>query len=133
MMTSSATLVSLGAFLQGFRHAHRACCAMTMAGLGSKAQLYYQPVERTSYQAPYRPFKSHIHDVTCAGTVMVLCTPDAQRSFLSFFDSSAVRLTASMRRAISSARLVVIEGYMLELPGGCCPGMGSFFPGCGRL
>jgi sugar/nucleoside kinase (ribokinase family) len=51
------------------------------------------------------------------GTVMVLTTPDAHRSFLSFFDSGAVRMTPSMARAIRASRMVVIEGYMLELPG----------------
>jgi len=55
--------------------------------------------------------------VAHTGTVMVLTTPDAQRSFLSFFDSGALRMTPRMATAIQSSRLVLIEGYMLELPG----------------
>ncbi|KAF5837764.1 Ribokinase-like protein, partial [Dunaliella salina] len=51
------------------------------------------------------------------GTVMVLTTPDAQRSFLSFFDSGEMRLTPHLAQAISSTKMLVIEGYMLELPG----------------
>ncbi len=47
----------------------------------------------------------------------VLTTPDAQRSFLSFFDSGSVRMTPGMARAVAASRLVVIEGYMLEVPG----------------
>eukprot|EP00200_Dunaliella_tertiolecta_P008607 CAMPEP_0202367950 /NCGR_PEP_ID=MMETSP1127-20130417/184_1 /ASSEMBLY_ACC=CAM_ASM_000462 /TAXON_ID=3047 /ORGANISM="Dunaliella tertiolecta, Strain CCMP1320" /LENGTH=630 /DNA_ID=CAMNT_0048963287 /DNA_START=217 /DNA_END=2110 /DNA_ORIENTATION=+ len=51
------------------------------------------------------------------GTVMVLTTPDAQRSFLSFFDSGEMQLTPHLVQAISSTKMLVIEGYMLELPG----------------
>lgn len=51
------------------------------------------------------------------GTVMVLTTPDAQRSFLSFFDSGSLFMTPTMAAAIRASRMVVIEGYMLELPG----------------
>lgn len=50
-------------------------------------------------------------------TLQVLTTPDAQRSFLSFFTSDAPQLTPQTMSAICSARMVVIEGYMLELPG----------------
>ncbi|KAL6760309.1 PfkB-type carbohydrate kinase [Haematococcus lacustris] len=51
------------------------------------------------------------------GTVMVLTTPDAQRSFLSFFDSGKLCMTATIATAITAARVLVIEGYLLELPG----------------
>ncbi|KAL6758123.1 Ribokinase-like protein [Haematococcus lacustris] len=54
------------------------------------------------------------------GTVMVLTTPDAQRSFLSFFDSGKLYMTQSIANAIIASSMVVIEGYMLELPGAHC-------------
>ncbi|GFH17932.1 putative sugar kinase, partial [Haematococcus lacustris] len=49
--------------------------------------------------------------------VAVLTTPDAQRSFLSFFDSGKLCMTATIATAITAARVLVIEGYLLELPG----------------
>jgi sugar/nucleoside kinase (ribokinase family) len=52
------------------------------------------------------------------GTVMVFTTPDAQRSFLSSFSSEdRVWLSPELLGAVSRARLLVIEGYLWELPG----------------
>ena len=51
------------------------------------------------------------------GTVMVLTTPDAQRSFLSFFTSEALQFPRQLENAIQHADMVVIEGYLWELPG----------------
>ncbi|GLC38934.1 hypothetical protein PLESTB_000462900 [Pleodorina starrii] len=51
------------------------------------------------------------------GTVMVLTTPDAQRSFLSFFTSESLTLSERLRTAVRAARLVVLEGYLWEMPG----------------
>ncbi|GIL43011.1 hypothetical protein Vafri_821 [Volvox africanus] len=51
------------------------------------------------------------------GTVMVLTTPDAQRSFLSFFTSEALSLSERVRTAVRASRMVVVEGYMWEMPG----------------
>lgn len=50
------------------------------------------------------------------GTVFVLASPDASRSFLSFFHSERLEVSNSLRKAISQSRLVVIEGYLWELP-----------------
>lgn len=40
----------------------------------------------------------------------VLTTPDAQRSFLAFFDASPMRLTPQLVSAVSAANLLVLEG-----------------------
>ncbi|GJP36385.1 hypothetical protein CLOM_g20897 [Closterium sp. NIES-68] len=51
------------------------------------------------------------------GTVVVLTTPDAQRTMLAYQGmSSVVRLDAALRAAVSSARVVVVEGYLWDLP-----------------
>jgi sugar/nucleoside kinase (ribokinase family) len=55
---------------------------------------------------------------TATGTVMVFTTPDAQRSFLSSFSSEdRLHLTPQLLSAVSRSRLLVIEGYLWELPG----------------
>lgn len=51
------------------------------------------------------------------GTVMVLTTPDAQRSFLSFFTSESLTLSDRVRMAVRASRMVVVEGYLWEMPG----------------
>ena len=52
------------------------------------------------------------------GTVMVLSTPDAQRSFLSCFSNEdSVQLTPELQHAVACSKLLVIEGYLWELPG----------------
>lgn len=54
---------------------------------------------------------------SCTGTVMVLTTPDANRTMLSYLGTPApVVLDASLTAAISHARLLVIEGYVWEMP-----------------
>ncbi len=50
------------------------------------------------------------------GTVFVLPSPDGQRSFLSYFESEKLVVSASLKNAIRRSRLVVIEGYLWELP-----------------
>jgi sugar/nucleoside kinase (ribokinase family) len=50
------------------------------------------------------------------GTVFVLASEDASRSFLSYFHSGTLEVTPSLRRAVAKSRLVVIEGYLWELP-----------------
>jgi sugar/nucleoside kinase (ribokinase family) len=49
---------------------------------------------------------------------MVLSTPDAQRSFLSCFSNEdEVQLTPELQHAVASSKLLVVEGYLWELPG----------------
>ena len=49
------------------------------------------------------------------GTVIVLTTPDAQRTMLSFLGTSAeVRFDGALEAAASGAQLLVVEGYLLE-------------------
>ncbi|GAX82953.1 hypothetical protein CEUSTIGMA_g10380.t1 [Chlamydomonas eustigma] len=56
-------------------------------------------------------------DVGHTGTVFVLASPDGQRSFLSYFQSEHMKVSTSLRVAVSQCRLVVVEGYMWEMPG----------------
>ena len=49
------------------------------------------------------------------GTVIVLTTPDAQRTLLSFLGTSAeVRFDGALEAAATGAQLLVVEGYLLE-------------------
>ncbi|KAH7444884.1 hypothetical protein KP509_02G095700 [Ceratopteris richardii] len=51
------------------------------------------------------------------GTVIVLTTPDAQRTMFSYAGmSSVVKFDATLAESISAARMLVIEGYLWELP-----------------
>ena len=50
------------------------------------------------------------------GTAIVLTTPDANRTFLSYLgEKHAIQLSAAAKQAISSSRMLVIEGYMWEV------------------
>lgn len=51
------------------------------------------------------------------GTVMVLTTPDAQRSFLSFFVSEDMHLPEPVASAIRNSKIVAIEGECCFLSG----------------
>jgi sugar/nucleoside kinase (ribokinase family) len=52
------------------------------------------------------------------GTVAVLTSPDAQRTMLSYLGTPApVALPPRVRAAIAGAEMLVIEGYVWELPG----------------
>lgn len=55
---------------------------------------------------------------TRTGCVIVLTTPDAQRSFLAFPGSVEYDVDASVVSAIHGARVLLVEGYLLELEGG---------------
>lgn len=58
----------------------------------------------------------HEHVVCCApGTAIVLTTPDANRTFLSYLgEAHDLQLSAAVQQAISSSRIFVVEGYMWE-------------------
>jgi sugar/nucleoside kinase (ribokinase family) len=52
------------------------------------------------------------------GTVTVLTSPDAQRTMLSYPGSAVeVEVDAGLGAAIAASRLLVLEGYLWELPG----------------
>ena len=61
------------------------------------------------------------------GTVVVLTTPDANRTFMSYLGSSQeLQLTPQAESAIASTRLLIIEGYLWEMqacPLLCCQGL----------
>lgn len=53
---------------------------------------------------------------TATGTAIVLTTPDANRTFLSYLgEAHEIELSAAARNAISSSRILVVEGYMWEV------------------
>ena len=53
---------------------------------------------------------------SATGTVIVLTTPDADRTFMSYLGSSQpLELTPEAHEAISSTRLLIIEGYLWEM------------------
>ena len=53
---------------------------------------------------------------SATGTVVVLTTPDADRTFMSYLGSSQpLELTPEAEEAISSTRLLIIEGYLWEM------------------
>ena len=55
---------------------------------------------------------------TGTGTVVVLTTPDAQRSFLSYpGPPTPFEVSGALQATIGAARCLVIEGYLWELPG----------------
>ncbi|GAB4822062.1 hypothetical protein N2152v2_009108 [Parachlorella kessleri] len=52
------------------------------------------------------------------GTVVVLTSPDAQRTMLSYLGTPCqVPLDARLEAAIARSRVLVVEGYLWELPG----------------
>ncbi|XP_002978840.2 uncharacterized protein LOC9658999 [Selaginella moellendorffii] len=51
------------------------------------------------------------------GTVIVLTTPDAQRTMLSYQGmSSVIEYDQVLAKALSASRLLVVEGYLWEIP-----------------
>jgi sugar/nucleoside kinase (ribokinase family) len=51
------------------------------------------------------------------GSVIVLTTPDAQRTMLSYQGmSSVVHFDTNLASAISKSRILVVEGYLWEIP-----------------
>ena len=52
------------------------------------------------------------------GTVTVLTTGDADRTFLSYLgDGQALTLTPALEAALGACRMLVVEGYLWEMPG----------------
>lgn len=87
-----------------------------MAGcLGSDMQgdLFREQLARTGVD-----FLSTPAPKTRTGCVIVLTTPDAQRSFLAFPGSTEYAVDAGVVSAIAQARVLLVEGYLLELEGG---------------
>lgn len=68
--------------------------------------------------APAPPAGAATGGVAATGTVMVFCTPDAQRSFLSCIPGGeSIDLTPELLVAAQRSRLLVVEGYLFDLPG----------------
>lgn len=98
---------------QRLRVAMAGCCGGSDAlGEYGRAQMTAAGVDIISVDGDSAPWAG-----TQTGTVMVFTTPDAQRSFLSSFSSEdTLHLTPQLLSAVSRSRLVVIEGYLWELP-----------------
>lgn len=56
------------------------------------------------------------HDESLTGCVIVLTTPDAQRSFLVYPGNSEFILSEEMKKTIENSKILLIEGYLLGLP-----------------
>eukprot|EP00210_Caulerpa_lentillifera_P002679 g2559.t1 len=54
-------------------------------------------------------------DDSLTGCVVVLTTPDAQRSFLVYPGTGLFVLTQEMKQAIATSKMLLIEGYMLDV------------------
>ena len=67
--------------------------------------------------SPVLPPSSMAHHLV-AGTVMVLTTPDANRTFLSYLGEAQqeLHLTEAVLSAIEHSRMLIIEGYLWEMP-----------------
>ncbi|KAG4979278.1 hypothetical protein AAZX31_12G015700 [Glycine max] len=73
---------------------------------------YREKLRRANVQFLSAPIK----DGT-TGTVIVLTTPDAQRTMLAYQGtSSTVNYDASLANAVSKTNILVVEGYLFELP-----------------
>ena len=60
----------------------------------------------------------HLQTTVSAGTVIVLTTPDANRTMLSYLGShEQLQLSEASRTAITRSRMLIIEGYLWEMPG----------------
>ena len=54
--------------------------------------------------------------LSAAGTAIVLTTPDANRTFLSYLgEAHGLQLSPAAQQAIKSSRMLVVEGYMWEV------------------
>ena len=92
--------------------------------MASGASIYQEPFGRnfaTSSQHPHVScqlpcFKLNRLQSLTAGTVMVLTTPDANRTMLSYLGTQhEVGIDGALEAAISSARVLLIEGYLWEV------------------
>eukprot|EP01026_Neomeris_dumetosa_P000517 TRINITY_DN1012_c0_g1_i4.p1 TRINITY_DN1012_c0_g1~~TRINITY_DN1012_c0_g1_i4.p1 ORF type:complete len:376 (-),score=53.47 TRINITY_DN1012_c0_g1_i4:343-1470(-) len=50
------------------------------------------------------------------GTVVVLTTQDAQRTFLAFQGNSQLEISTQLLETVQSSKIVIIEGYLLDHP-----------------
>lgn len=81
-------------------------------GRDALGEFYRAKVEKAGVE-----FTSEPESNSTTGTVVVLTTPDAQRSFLSYPGSAHDLLKDVTSQAISNCRILVIEGYLWEIPG----------------
>ncbi|ESW03499.1 hypothetical protein PHAVU_011G018700 [Phaseolus vulgaris] len=109
----SNTLVALARL--GSRSAKAPAINVAMTGsVGSDllGGFYREKLRRANVQFLSEPIK----DGT-TGTVIVLTTPDAQRTMLAYQGtSSTVNYDASLASAVSKTNILVVEGYLFELP-----------------
>ncbi|KAK2381153.1 putative sugar kinase [Trifolium repens] len=109
----SNTLVALARL--GSRSLRDPAINVAMAGSVASDPLggfYREKLRRANVQFLSAPIK----DAT-TGTVIVLTTPDAQRTMLAYQGtSSTVNFDTSLASAVSKTNILVVEGYLFELP-----------------
>ena len=93
----------------------QACCPALFSMPGM--QCLACPILCLVSLAPVLPPSLRAHCIV-AGTVMVLTTPDANRTFLSYLGEAQqeLRLTEAVLSAIEHSRMLIIEGYLWEMP-----------------
>lgn len=80
--------------------------AVMLQGLFHNAQMQQAGVQLLSSPCPG----------SATGTVVVMTTPDANRTFMSYLGSAQeLQLTPEAEASISSTRLLIIEGYLWEM------------------
>ncbi|KAG4973735.1 hypothetical protein AAZX31_11G106900 [Glycine max] len=109
----SNTLVALARLASRSQKVPAINVAMTgSVGSDLLGGFYREKLRRANVQFLSAPMK----DGT-TGTVIVLTTPDAQRTMLAYQGtSSTVNYDASLASAVSKTNILVVEGYLFELP-----------------
>eukprot|EP01018_Ginkgo_biloba_P039901 Gb_02545 [translate_table: standard] len=109
----SNTLVALARLGMGSNEFPALNVAMTgSVGSDPLGHFYRAKLQRASVN-----FLSNPIDDGTTGTVIVLTTPDAQRTMLSYQGmSSIVNFDSFLADIISKSRILVVEGYLCELP-----------------
>ncbi|XP_057828476.1 uncharacterized protein LOC131039695 isoform X2 [Cryptomeria japonica] len=109
----SNTLVALARLGMGLHEAPTINVAMTgTVGSDPLGEFYRAKLQRANVHFLSKPVKNGT-----TGTVIVLTTPDAQRTMLSYQGmSSLVNFDSSLSDLISKSRIFVVEGYLWEFP-----------------
>lgn len=93
---------------------------VAMAGLVGNDTLgsfYKSQMESAGVSMVHHGPGEDVESVVNTGTVIVLTTEDAQRTMLSYLGTQKeVQITPALEKAIKNTNILVIEGYMWELP-----------------
>ncbi|WPT14135.1 sugar kinase [Picochlorum sp. SENEW3] len=111
----SNTLIDLARLARANSTGPEAEFKVAMAGLVGSDALgsYYRSQMKSAGVSVIAPQEENVH----TGTVIVLTTDDAQRTMLSYLGTQKeVEISKELEQAISNTSILVIEGYLWELP-----------------